>query len=72
METVKILEGSKGIDWEYDEEADILYLSWGKSRKAEGIDAGQGVVSKYDEKNREVVGLTVLGMKTKLLESLQK
>ena len=34
MEAVKILEkGNNKIDWEYDEEGDVLYLSIGKPRR---------------------------------------
>jgi uncharacterized protein YuzE len=72
MEAVKILEKGQKIDWEYDEEADVLYLSIGRPRKATGVDIGQGVIVRYDEKKNEVVGLTVLGMREKLLESLRK
>lgn len=70
MEAIKILEKGKSINWEYDEEADVLYISIGKPRKAVGLDIGQGVVVRYDEKKKEVVGLTVLGVRTRLLESL--
>lgn len=72
MEAVKILEKGQKIDWEYDQEADVLYLSIGKPRKATGVDIGQGVVVRYDEKKKEVVGLTVLGVRTRLLEGLRK
>ena len=72
MEAVKILEKGKKIDWEYDEEGDVLYLSIGKPRKATGVDIGQGVILRYDEKKKEVVGLTVLGVRSKLLENLEK
>ena len=72
MEAVRILAKGKKIDWEYDEEADVLYLSLGKPRKATGVDIGQGVVVRYDEKKKEVVGLTLLGVRGKLLESLRK
>jgi uncharacterized protein YuzE len=69
---VKILEKREKIDWEYDEEGDVLYLSIGKPRKATGVDIGQGVIVRYDEKKKEVVGLTVLGVRSKLLENLRK
>ena len=72
MEAIKILERPKSLDWEYDEEGDVLYLSIGRPRKATGVDIGQGVVIRYDEKKKEVVGLTVLGVRAKLLESLKK
>jgi uncharacterized protein YuzE len=69
METVKIFAKGKKIDWEYDEEGDVLYLSIGKPRKATGVDIGQGVIVRYDEKKKEVVGLTVLGAQSKLFAS---
>jgi uncharacterized protein YuzE len=72
MEALKILERSQHVDWDYDEEADVLYLSFGKPLKAIGVDIGDGVVVRYDEKKREVVGLTVLGMRAKLLDSLKE
>lgn len=72
MEAVKILERKGRVDWEYDEEADVLYLSIGKPRKATGVDIGQGVVVRYDEKKKEVVGLTILGVRARLVESLKK
>lgn len=72
MEAVKILEKRERLDWEYDEDADVLYLSIGKPRKATGVDIGQGVVVRYDEKRREVVGLTTLGMRARLVKSLGK
>ena len=72
MEAVKILEKGQKIDWEYDEDGDVLYLSIGRPRRATGVDIGQGVIVRYDEKKKEVVGLTVLGMREKLLESLNK
>jgi len=72
MEAVKILEKGQKIDWEYDEDGDVLYLSIGRPRRATGVDIGQGVIVRYDEKKKEVVGLTVLGMREKLLEILNK
>lgn len=72
MEAVKILERKDRVDWEYDEEADVLYLSIGRPRKATGVDIGQGVVVRFDEKKKEVVGLTILGVRARLVESLKK
>ncbi len=72
MEAVKILEKWERVDWDYDEEADVLYLSIGKPRKATGVDIGRGVVVRYDEKKKEVVGLTILGLRARLVESLKK
>jgi hypothetical protein len=48
----------------------VLYVSIGKPRKAIGVDIGQGVVVRYDEEKREVVGLTILAVRQRVAESL--
>lgn len=50
------------VEWEYDAEADTLYLSFGPPRPAVGIDIGEGVVVRYDEKAGKVVGVTIVGI----------
>ncbi len=70
MEAVKILEKPVAITWDYDEEADVLYLSIGEPRSAVGMDIGEGVVIRYDEIRKEVVGVTLLGLRARLLKSL--
>ncbi|MBI2939746.1 MAG: DUF2283 domain-containing protein, partial [Chloroflexi bacterium] len=47
MEAVKILEGPAEITWDYDEEADVLYLSIGEPRPALGMDIGEGTILRY-------------------------
>ena len=54
MEALKILEKPASISWDYDEEADVLYLSVGDPRPAVSIDLGEGIVARYDEKQNEV------------------
>lgn len=70
METLKILERPTTITWEYDEEADVLYLSIGEPRPAVGLDLGEGVIVRYDETEQEVVGLTLIGLQARLLKAL--
>ena len=72
METVKIVEKAARLDWDYDQEADVLYLSLGRPRKAVGVDIGDGVVVRIDEKKREVVGVTILGMRARVQDVLTK
>ena len=71
MEAVKILEKPAPITWDYDEEADVLYLSVGEPTPALGVDIGQGVVLRYDEPRKEVVGLTIIGIRARLLQGLR-
>jgi len=71
METLKILEGRPQLNWEFDEEADVLYISAGEPQPAVGVDIGEGVIVRWDEQNNEVVGLTIIGLRTRLTEGIR-
>jgi len=71
MEEVKIIPTGKKMESDYDEEADVLYLSFGEPRPATGIDFGDGIILRYDDGNGEVVGITIVGIKEFLLTSLK-
>lgn len=70
MEALKILEKPADISWDYDAEADVLYLSIGEAQPALGVDIGEGVILRYDEKRQEVVGLTLIGLRARLAKGL--
>jgi uncharacterized protein YuzE len=70
METIKILDRKERLDWDYDEDADVLYISIGEPRKALGLDIGDGSVVRYVEETGEVVGLTVIGFRERMLRGL--
>jgi uncharacterized protein YuzE len=70
MEAVRTLDGRDPVGRMYDEEADVLYISQGTPGAALGIDVGDGVILRYDEGAREVVGVTLLGLRAKLLREL--
>lgn len=70
MDALKILEKPSEISWDYDEEADVLYLSVGEPYPALGMDIGEGVILRYDEVKKEVVGLTLIGLRQRLLKQL--
>jgi len=67
MDAVKIPERPTSMTWNYDQEADVLYMSVGPPRPAVGVDIGDGLVLRYDETDREVVGLTVIGLRDQLV-----
>lgn len=69
---IKILEGPAEIDWDYDEDADVLYLSVGEPRTAVSVDIGEGVIARYDEEHKEVVGITLIGLRARLLKELSQ
>ena len=72
MHKLKIPRRKGSLTWDYDEEADILYISVRKPKKAVGLDVGQGVVVRYQEDTGEVVGLTIIGVKERSLKALSK
>ncbi len=70
MDTLTILEKPRDLQWDYDEEADVLYLSIGDPQPAIGIDIGEGLVLRYNEVDQDVVGLTLVGLRARLLKEL--
>ena len=60
------------LSWDYNGEADVLYISLGKPREAVGIDIGNDVIVRYDEAKGEVVGITILGLRDRLERFLQE
>ncbi|MFW6134197.1 MAG: DUF2283 domain-containing protein [Elusimicrobiota bacterium] len=72
MEALKILEEHKKIKWDYDEEADVLYISLDKPQPAVSTDIGEGVIVRYDEKKNEVVGITLMGLKERVIRNIGK
>lgn len=70
MEALKILEREENLRWEYDEEADVLYISIGEPLAAVGLDVGEGVIVRYREETGEVVGITIIGMKQRSLQAM--
>ena len=70
METMRIFKSVEPLSWEFDEEADVLYISVGEPRPAVGIDIGEGVIVRLDEESKEVVGLTIVGLKARILKHI--
>ncbi len=71
MEGLKILEREEKLSWEYDDEADVLYISIGEPRPAEGIDIGEGTIIRLDPETKGVVGLTLLGLSKRIMKELK-
>jgi uncharacterized protein YuzE len=69
-ETLKIREKPATITWDYDEEADVLYLSVGEPQPAVGVNIGEGVVLRYSEARKQLVGVTLFGLRARLLKGL--
>lgn len=65
-----ILESKHDLHWDYDGEADVLYISVASPTPAVGIDIGEGVVVRYDEGQGEVVGVSIVGLREEMLREL--
>ena len=68
--TVKILEDSTTITGFYDREADVLYLSLGEPREAVAVDISDGVIARYHEDSETIVGITLIGLRQRVLKEL--
>ena len=59
MATLKIPKKVSSVI-HYDPEADVLYVSFGEPKPAEGIDIGDGTILRVEPMSREVLGFTIL------------
>jgi uncharacterized protein YuzE len=72
MEALKLQERQSNLNWDYDAEADVLYISIGEPRVAEGIDIGEGIIVRVSPQNNEVVGLTIIGLSKRVMEKMKE
>lgn len=70
IDPVKLLRSRVPLNYDYDEEADVLYMSLGAPRPAVGVELGGGAVLMIDDTTDEIVGLTVLGVRRQLERAL--
>lgn len=64
----KVAISLKRVDLDYDEEADVLYMSFGEPREAtDSIEVEDGIVFRI--RGSEVVGITVMNFKSKASSS---
>ncbi|MDP3644907.1 MAG: DUF2283 domain-containing protein [Bacteroidota bacterium] len=70
METLNISEKKNKIKWDYDAEADVLYISFGNPRNAEGVDIGEGTIIRLHPHSKEIIGVTILNPLHRTLSSL--
>jgi uncharacterized protein YuzE len=70
METLNIAEKKDSIKWDYDAEADVLYISFGNPKNAEGVDIGEGTIIRIEPDSKEIIGVTILNPLHRTLSSL--
>ena len=62
METTLKLRDDECVTWDYDEEADVLYISFGQPKPALALDFPEGVLVRYREEDGLLVGFTIIGV----------
>jgi len=63
----KVAISLKKIDFDYDEEADVLYISFGKPREAkDSVEVEEGVI--YRIADNEVIGITITDFRARTLK----
>ncbi len=70
MENLNISKRKDKINWNYDAEADVLYISIGNPQNAEGIDIGEGTIIRIQSDTNEIIGLTILNPLHRTLSSI--
>lgn len=58
----------EGLNIDYDEDADVLYISLGQPKPAISIEVNDGDLMRVDPFTDELVGITVLDFKERHLE----
>lgn len=71
METINISEKKRKINWDYDADADLLYISFGNPQNAEGVDIGEGTIIRIEPNSNGIIGITILNPLHRTLTSLQ-
>ena len=70
MATLNITEKKDKINWDYDADADVLYISFGNPQNAEGVDIGEGTIIRIEPDSKEIIGITILNPLQQTLTSL--
>ena len=59
MEKIKFPQG-KLVNSYYDEEADVLYVSFGEPTSGEVLDTGEDLLIRFNPKTGELTGFTIM------------
>lgn len=65
MEEKLEIRDTKQVRWEYDDKADVLYISFGKPKPSISTDLGSGIILRHSE--GKVTGFTIVGLREVLL-----
>jgi len=70
MEKLKIIEQKENLIWNFDAEADVLYISSGKPKNAVSLDIGEGTILRFDPDTNDVIGVTILNISRRAMREL--
>ena len=56
------LTAPESVVWNYDKEADVLYISFDQPRASLTLDLGGGLLARYLKETGEITGLTIVGL----------
>jgi len=71
MDALKIKEKKEDLNWIFDAEADVLYISSGKPKYAVSLDIGEGTVLRFDPETNDVIGVTIMNVSKRALRELR-
>ena len=71
MGNITMFEGKDKLNWKYSEEEDVLFISSKEQDHAIGFEIGDGLIVRWDEEKKAVVGLTIIGLNSKISERLK-
>ena len=58
------LPQNKIVSSDYDEETDVLYVSFGKAKKSEVLDLGEDLLIRFNPSSGAITGFTILNFST--------
>jgi hypothetical protein len=68
MGTQKILN-LKNLQYDYDNISDVLYVSFGKPKKAIAVESEEGYLIRYEPFTDRLIGVTIIDFKEKFFKN---
>lgn len=57
------------LSFSYDKEADVFYLSIGRPKKSVSREIDDGILLRFDPKNKKITGLTIINFQARFNKS---
>lgn len=58
--------------FDYDEEADVMYISFGKPVACKSIEMNNGIVTRYTPPDNRLKGMTIIDFKKRVLDGVDE